>query len=82
MAAKNWDEEFRNELIDDHRALLEAQAHRKKSGTWSFAKALERTRIFYRERLTGFARCGSISEKELETLMLMVEQMGTEEFPA
>jgi len=80
VAAKTWVEEFRNELIDDHTALLEAESWRKKSKNWSFDVARERTQTFYRERLTGFARCGSISADELEDLLRLVEQLGLTEF--
>jgi len=82
VAAKTWVEEFRNELIDDHNALLEARARRKKSRTWSFAVARNRTQTFYRERLTGFARCGSITASELEDLLALVERIGLAEFKA
>lgn len=82
MAAKKWVEEFRNELVDDHKALLEALERRKSSGQWSFDVALSRTQVFYRERLTGFARCGSINTAELKMLLELVDQMGSQEFKA
>jgi len=82
MAAKEWLEEFRNEIVDDHRSLLEKQSRQQKASSWSFKVALERTQLFYRERLTGFARCGSISENELKELLKMVAQMGSKRFPA
>jgi len=82
MAGKKWVEEFRNELVDDHKALLEAQERRKPSGRWSFDVALSRTQAFYRERLTGFARCGSINTAELKMLLELVDHMGTHEFKA
>ena len=82
MAAKKWVEEFRNELVDDHKALLEALERRKQSRRWSFDVALSRTQTFYRERLTGFARCGSINTAELKMLLELVDQMGSNEFKA
>ena len=81
-----WFDEFRREIASDHRELCDARARRarraRRSGTsaWSFDHALERTRAFYTERFTGYARCGSITPEDLKLLLHMVETLGTDDF--
>lgn len=75
----DWFEEFRREIEDDHARLTEARA-RRRGGPWSFEVAVERTRAFYRERIGGFARCGSIGAAERDRLLGLVEAMGTDAF--
>jgi len=75
-----WFDEFRREIASDHRELCEARARRRGTSAWSFDHALERTRAFYTERFTGYARCGSISPDDLKLLLHMVETLGTDNF--
>lgn len=81
---RTWFEEFRAEVFSDHRQLVERQSHqaaRTGAAPWSFETAIARTRAFYVERFTGYQRVGSINETELETLLDLVEQLGTTDFP-
>ncbi len=75
-----WFDEFRREITSDHREIC---AVRRRSGSsgWSFDHALKRTREFYRDRFSGYARCGSITADDLARLTRMVETLGTDEFP-
>ncbi|MBI2236797.1 MAG: hypothetical protein HYU60_07610 [Magnetospirillum sp.] len=72
-----WVEEFRAEIDDDRRCLLEARQQR--AGTsWSFAVAAERTRRYYIERITGFFVCGSVTEAERDELLRLVDGLTRE----
>jgi len=81
---RTWFEEFRAEVVSDHRQLTERrdrQSQNPSAQTWSFDNALKRTREFYYERFTGYQRVGSISEGELGQLLSMVDALGTPDFP-
>ncbi len=78
--AQNWFEEFRAEVISDHRQLLACREDRKSKNNWSFEHALKRTQQFYDERFKGYHKVGSISAKELEQLLALVERLGQEDF--
>lgn len=77
---KRWVEEFRAEIVSDHRQIIDARA-RRAGGPWCFDHALERTRRFYRDRIGGFAACLSVTETEREELLRLVERLGTAAFP-
>ncbi|HFQ14738.1 MAG TPA: hypothetical protein ENK41_00160, partial [Rhodobacteraceae bacterium] len=77
MSHGPWFDEFRREIASDHRELCEARRRRAGSSGWSFDHALKRTRVFYSDRFTGYARCGSITAEDLARLMRMVETLGT-----
>ncbi len=76
-----WFDEFKGEISTDHREIMERGKRSGKNGAWSFDHAAERTRRFYRERFTGYARCASITNDELQILLKMVETFATDEFP-
>lgn len=78
---QTWYEEFRAEVISDHRQLLECREARAGKSEWSFEHAVVRTQAFYRERFTGYHKTGSISQAELEELMPLVKKLGSAEFP-
>jgi hypothetical protein len=72
--ASEWIEEFAAEIADDALALRDARTQR--AGTaWSFDVAAERTKKFYRERITGYCICGSVTETERDRLLAMVEAL-------
>lgn len=73
--AREWIEEFKNEIVADARSLADARQQRA-GGPWSYEGALERTKQFYRERITGFCVCRSITESERDELLVMVEALG------
>lgn len=73
---KRWVEEFRAEIASDHRALLHAREVRR-GATWSFEGAVTATRRFYRERITGYATCGSVTEAEAAELLGLVDRLGS-----
>lgn len=72
----SWLNEFKAEIEDDRRMLADAK-HRRAGGVWSHAKALERTQAFYRQRITAFAECGTITEKERDQLLRVIEGLGS-----
>jgi len=78
---KTWFEEFRAEVISDHRQLLACRAARKDRGDWSFDHALKRTKAFYEERLNGYHKVDSISAEQLKSLLALVDAMGLPDFP-
>ncbi len=72
-----WFLEFRNELDTDHKELLACRTQR--AGTnWSFDKAVERTRAYYRDRISSFARVGSITAEQRDELLALVDLLGDE----
>lgn len=75
-----WFDEFRGEIIHDHRQILEAR-QRRQGGPWVFERSVEAVRDFYRERITGFASCGSVSAGERDSLLRLVETLGRDDFP-
>ena len=75
---QTWFDEFRAEVVSDHRELLACRALRE--GNWSFDHAVKRTRQFYQERLNGYQGVGSISAGERDGLLALVEHLGTPEF--
>ena len=77
---KTWFEEFRAEVVSDHKQLLQCRADREARGDWSFEHAVRRTQEFYVERFTGYQRVGSISPEELNALLIMVETLGSDAF--
>ena len=77
---QTWFDEFRAEVISDHRALLERRVKREEGKKWSFDHAVRRTREFYRERLTGYQGAGSISRDQLDVLLALVERLGEPDF--
>jgi len=78
---KTWFEEFRAEVVSDHRQLLACRGARKDRGDWSFDHALKRTQGFYQDRLNGYHKVGSITDEELKSLLALVLAMGTHDFP-
>jgi len=78
---KTWFDEFRAEVISDHRQLLACRAARKDRGDWSFDHARKRTQRFYEERLNGYHKVSSISAEQLQSLLTLVAAMGTTDFP-
>jgi len=78
---KTWFEEFRAEVISDHRQLLACRTARKDRGDWSFDHALKRTKAFYEERLNGYHKVDSISAAQLKSLLALVDAMGLPDFP-
>ncbi|MCW8916890.1 MAG: hypothetical protein OQK24_13695 [Magnetovibrio sp.] len=78
--AQNWFEEFRAEVISDHRQLLACREQRKAKNNWSFEHALKRTQDFYDERFKGYHKVGSINANELKQLLDLVERLGQENF--
>lgn len=77
---KTWFEEFRAEVVSDHKQLLQCRAEREARGDWSFEHAVKRTQEFYVERFTGYQRVGSISLEELNALRGLVEALGSDTF--
>lgn len=80
-AHDKWFNEFKGEITTDHRQILERAKRPNTNGHWSFDRAVERTKSFYHERFTGYARCNSITQTELNVLIRMVETFGTDKFP-
>jgi len=76
-----WFEEFRAEVISDHRQLLACRDERQGRSKWSFDHAVKRTQGFYEDRLNGYHKVGSISARELETLLALVFALGSADFP-
>lgn len=79
---KTWYEEFRTEVVSDHKQLLRCKAEREGRGDWSFDHAVKRTRQFYVERFTGYQRVGSITLAERDDLLALVNALGGDGFPA
>lgn len=75
-----WFDEFRGEIIHDHRQIIEARQQRQ-GGPWAFERAAEAVRSFYRDRITGYASCGSVTPAEREALLRLVDQLGQDDFP-
>ncbi|MGE5547903.1 MAG: hypothetical protein ACM33T_13450 [Solirubrobacterales bacterium] len=73
--ASPWLAEFLAEIEDDRRQLADARRQRA-GGPWSYERAVERTKHFYRERITAFAVCGSVTERERDELLARVEAIG------
>lgn len=80
-AHDQWFNEFKGEITNEHREILERASRPNTNGNWSFEHAVEKTRQFYIERFNGYARCSSITEEERKVLMKMVESFATDEFP-
>ena len=78
---KTWFEEFRAEVVSDHRQLIACRAARQDRGDWSFDHAVKRTKAFYEERLNGYHKVDSISSAQLAELLALVAAMGTADFP-
>lgn len=78
---KTWYEEFRAEILSDHRQLLACREARASRGDWSFDQARRRTQNFYRERLNGYHSVGSIDSEQLLVLLGLVDKLGAEDFP-
>lgn len=79
---KTWYEEFRAEVVSDHKQLLQCKAEREGRGDWSFEHAVKRTQQFYVERFTGYQRVGSITLAERDDLLALVDALGGDGFPA
>lgn len=77
---KTWFQEFRAEVVSDHKQLLHCRAEREARGDWSFEHAVKRTREFYMDRITGYQRVGSISIEERDTLLALVDALGSDAF--
>ncbi len=74
--AEKWIVEFAEEIAHDSRELAEARERR--AGTaWSFEVAVARTQLFYRERITGFCICGSVTPEERDHLLNLVDKIGS-----
>ena len=73
--AEHWITEFAEEIADDDRALKDARSQRA-NNSWSYDVAVERTRQFYRDRITGYCNCGSVTIAEQDRLLQMVEALG------
>lgn len=71
----SWLKEFKAEIEDDRRMLADVK-HRRAGSQWSHTKALERTQAFYRQRISSFAECGTITVKQKDQLLAMVDGMG------
>ncbi|MBL6931447.1 MAG: hypothetical protein ISR45_00765 [Rhodospirillales bacterium] len=80
-AHDHWFNEFKGEITTDHREILERARRPNHNGEWSFNHAVARTRQFYTERFTGYARCNSITLDELKVLLKMIETFATDAFP-
>ncbi|MBF0246721.1 MAG: hypothetical protein HQL36_01405 [Alphaproteobacteria bacterium] len=78
---RSWYQEFRAEVVSDHRQLLACREERARRGDWSFDHARMRTQEFYRERITGYRRTESITQAECDELLELVEKLGAPEFP-
>lgn len=61
--------------IDDDRRMLADYMNRRTGSEWSYTKAVERTQAFYRQRIRSFADSGTISAKQRDQLLLMVDQI-------
>jgi hypothetical protein len=79
---QTWFEEFRSEVVTENKQLLQCRADREARGNWSFEHAVKRTQEFYRERFTGYQKVGSITLKERDALLALVEVLGSGAFPA
>lgn len=77
---QTWFEEFRAEVISDHRQLLACRAERKAKGNWSFEHAVKRTREFYQDRLGGYQGAGSITTEQRDALLALVDRLGEPDF--
>ncbi len=75
-----WFDEFRGEIIDDHRQIVE-ERRRRDGGPWDFERACESVRRFYRDRISGFAACGSLGDAERDTLLRLIDALGRDDFP-
>jgi hypothetical protein len=76
----SWFNEFREEIAHDHRQIVDARA-RREGGPWVFDRAADAVRRFYRDRISGFAACGSLSSAERDDLLGLVEVLGRDDFP-
>ena len=74
-----WREEFRHELVTEHQELM-ACARQRAGTNWSFDKARAATRAYFRDRLTGYCTCGSITPADRDRLLALVETLGTPDF--
>lgn len=79
---KTWYQEFRAEVVSDHKQLLQCKVEREGRGDWSFEHAVKRTQQFYVERFTGYQRVGSITLAERDDLLALVDALGGDGFPA
>ena len=66
---QTWFDEFRAEVISDHRELLACRSKREGKDNWSFDQAVKRTRQFYHERLNGYQGVGSITAEQRDGLL-------------
>ncbi|MBF0168815.1 MAG: hypothetical protein HQL45_14405 [Alphaproteobacteria bacterium] len=69
-----WFYEFKAEIERDARELLAARESRLPQA-WSYDEAVVRTRIFYIERITGYATCLSITEAERDELLALITRL-------
>ena len=76
----SWFDEFRGEIIHDHRQILEAR-QRRAGGPWVFERAAAAVRVFYQERISGYASCGSVTTEERDSLLRLVDALGRDDFP-
>ncbi len=76
----SWFDEFRGEILHDHRQIIEAR-QRRQGGPWVFERAAEAVRTFYRERISGYASCGSVTTEECDSLLRLVDALGCDDFP-
>jgi hypothetical protein len=76
-----WFNEFKGEITTEHREIMERAIQPNRNGNWNFQHAVKRTRQFYIERFTGYARCDSITTDELNQLLQLVEVFATDAYP-
>ncbi|MEG3619187.1 hypothetical protein V5T82_12035 [Magnetovibrio sp. PR-2] len=77
---QTWFDEFRAEVISDHRQLLACREERADKSNWSFGHAVKRTQEFYQDRLNGYQGVGSITAEQRDGLLALVDSLGTPEF--
>ncbi len=69
-----WFHEFKAEIERDARELLAARETRPPE-RWSYDAAVTSTRLFYVERITGYATCLSITKPERDELLGLIERL-------
>jgi hypothetical protein len=70
-----WYHEFKAEIERDARELLSAKEQRAGVSPWSYEEAVAKTRLFYLERITGYATCLSITIAERDELLALMGKL-------
>lgn len=68
-----WFREFKAEIERDARLLREQRDERAGKSPWSYEEASAKTKLFYVERITGYATCLSITIPERDELLRLIE---------